>query len=199
MAMRSADGDGRALPGLNEDGEGNAWHLPVLSRESARCGYSISLEDIEMTVGARIRFALAAVILAAVYFYLLVYLIGWMSAHERPSWWLGTFPSRHAAAIAWLVALHTAAVSLAAVPVAATAVIIARKDAVLLALSAAVLATAAAAIPSLSSTIWPIIWNSNPIFFVTDQAKLIVAVPFLAWVLRAASSHKRFERSRVVS
>jgi hypothetical protein len=98
-----------------------------------------------------------------------------------------------------LIALHTAAVSLAALPVAVTAVIIARKDTVLLALTAAVLATAAAVIPSLSSTIWPIIWNSNPIFFVTDQAKLIVAVPFLAWVLRAASSHKRFERSRAVS
>jgi hypothetical protein len=131
-----------------------------------------------MTIAARIRFALTAMILGIVYYYLLVYLVGWMSTHERPGWWIGM---------------------LAALPIAVAAVIIERTRAVLLALTAAVLATVAAVVPSLSSTIWPIIWSSNPILFVTDQAKLIVAVPLIAWVLRAASSNNRFERSRVAS
>jgi hypothetical protein len=149
-----------------------------------------------MTVTARIRFALTAAVLAAAYFYLLVYLVGWMSVRQRPGWWLGAFPTRYAGAITWLVVLHTAAVLCAALPVAVAAVVLARQKAVQLGLVAAVLATAAAIIPSLSSTIWPIIWKSHPVFFVTDQIKLVVAVPFIAWVLRSASSNNRFERSR---
>jgi hypothetical protein len=152
-----------------------------------------------MTVTARIRFALAAVILGVMYYYLLVYLVGWMSTHERPGWWVGMFPTRRIGALGWLVLLHTSAVLLAALPIAVAAVIIERTQAVLLALTAAVLATIVAVVPALSSTIWPIIWNSNPILFVTDQAKLIVAVPLIAWVLRAASSNNRFERSRSAS
>jgi hypothetical protein len=152
-----------------------------------------------VTVIARIRFALAAAVLAATYFYLLVYLVGWMSVHQRPGWWLGAFPARYVAAITWLVVLHTAAVLCAALPVAVAAVVLAPPKAVQLGLVAAVLATAAAILPSLSSTIWPIIWNSHPVFFVTDQIKLVVAVPFIAWVLRSASSNNRFKRSRVSS
>jgi hypothetical protein len=152
-----------------------------------------------MTVTARIRFALTAAVLAASYFYLLVYLVGWMSVHQRPGWWLGIFPTRYVAAVTWLVVLHTGAVLCAALPVALAAVVLARQKAVQLGLVAAVLATAAATIPSLSSTIWPIIWNSHPVFFVTDQIKLVVAVPFIAWVLRGASSNNRFERSRAAS
>jgi hypothetical protein len=158
-----------------------------------------SLVDVKVTVAARIRFALAAAILGAVYYYLLVYLVGWMSTHERPGWWIGIFPTRRIDALGWLVLLHTSAVLLAALPIAVAAVIIERTHAVLLALTAAILATVAAVVPSLSSTIWPIIWNSNPILFVTDQAKLIVAVPLIAWVLRAASSNNRFEQSRGAS
>lgn len=149
-----------------------------------------------MNAAARIRFVLCAVILAAVYYYLLVYLVGLMSTSQRPEWWLGVFSSRRVAALSWLVVLHTSAVLSAAVPIAVTAVFIARAEAILLGFVAAVLATAVAVAPSFSSTIWPVIWSSHPIFFVTDQVKLIVAVPFIAWVLRAASSNKRFERSR---
>jgi hypothetical protein len=152
-----------------------------------------------MTVTARIRFALTAVILAVVYYYLLVYLVGWTSAQQRPGWWLAVFPTRRIGVLGWLIALHTFAVLLAALPIAVAAVVIARTTAVLLGLTAAVLATAAAVAPSLSSAIWPLIWNNHPIFFVTDQVKLIDAVPFIAWVLRAASSNNRFERSRVAS
>jgi hypothetical protein len=152
-----------------------------------------------MTVTARIRFTLAAVVLAAVYYYLLVFLVGWTSVHERPGWWLGVFPTRHLAVIAWLVILHTAAVLMAALPVAVATVVIARREAVLLGLTVAVLATVVAVAPSFSSAIWPLIWGSHPIFFITDQIKLIVAVPAIAWVLRAASSNNRFERSRAAS
>jgi hypothetical protein len=152
-----------------------------------------------MTVTARIRFTLAAVVLAAVYYYLLVFLVGWTSVHERPGWWLGVFPTRHLAVIAWLVTLHTAAVLMAALPVAVATVVIARREAVLLGLTVAVLATVVAVAPSFSTAIWPLIWDSHPIFFITDQIKLIVAVPAVAWVLRAASSNNRIERLRAAS
>jgi hypothetical protein len=158
-----------------------------------------TLADVKMTVSARIRFTLAAVVLAAVYYYLLVFLVGWTSVHERPGWWLGVFPTRHLAVITWLITLHSVAVLLAALPVAVATVLIARREAVLLGLTVAVLATVVAVAPSLSSTIWPLIWDSHPIFFITDQIKLIVAVPAVAWVLRAASSNNRLERSRNAS
>lgn len=149
-----------------------------------------------MSVIARIRFTLTAVILALAYYYLLIYLVGWMSVHQRPGWWLGVFPTRRIGALGWVIALHTAAVLCAALPVATAAVVISRTEAVLLGLIAAVLATAAAVAPSLNSTIWHLIWNGHPIFFVTDQVKLVFAVPLIAWGLRAASSNNRFERSR---
>jgi hypothetical protein len=149
-----------------------------------------------MTVSARIRFVISAVVLATVYYYLLVYLIGWVNTYQRPVWWLGVFPSRRVAAIAWLVTIHTAAVLSAALPISVTAVLFIRKEAVLLGLVAAAIATLVAVVPLLTPTLWPLIWNSHPVFFVTDQIKLIVAVPFLAWVLRAASSNNRSEQSR---
>ena len=149
-----------------------------------------------MTLTARIRFTLAALALAVGYFYLLIYIIGWMSAHHWPSWWFDVFSSRRVGAVTWLVTLHTAAVLLAALPIGFAAVIIVRKKAVLLALIAASLATAAAIAPSLAPTIWPTVWSSHPVFFVTDQIKLVLAAPFVAWVLRAASSHNPFGRSR---
>jgi MFS family permease len=152
-----------------------------------------------MTLNARIRFSLTAVVLAAGYFFLLVHLIGWMAAHHWPSWWFDVFPSRHVGAVMWLVTLHTAAVLLAALPIGVAAVIIARKKAVLLGLIAAFLATMAAIAPSLAPSIWTIVWGSHPVFFVTDHIKLVVAVPFIAWVLRSASSNNRFERSQVAS
>jgi hypothetical protein len=151
-----------------------------------------------MTLTARIRFFLTAVVLAAGYFYLLVHLIGWMSAHHWPSWWFDVFPSRQVGGVMWLVTLHTAAVLLAALPIGVAAVIIARTKAVLLGLIAALLATVAAVAPSLAPNIWPIVWSS-PVFFVTDQIKLIVAVPFVAWVILGATSNNRLERSRGVS
>ena len=152
-----------------------------------------------MTFAARIRFSLAALALAVGYFYLLIYLIGWMTAHHWPSWWFEVFPSRHVGAVTWLVILHTSAVLLAALPIGIAAVIVARKEAVLLGLIAASLATVAAVAPLLAPSIWPIVWSGHPVFFVTDQIKLVVAVPFVAWVLRRAFSNNRFERPRGVA
>jgi hypothetical protein len=149
-----------------------------------------------MTLPARIRFSLAALALAAGYFYLLVYIIGWMAAHHWPSWWFDVFTNRHVGAAIWLGTLHTAAVLLAALPIGMAAVFIARKNAVLLGLIAASLATLVAVAPSLAPTIWSTVWSSHPVFFVTDQIKLVVAVPLIAWMLRSASSNYRFERSR---
>jgi hypothetical protein len=152
-----------------------------------------------LTLTARIRFTLAALALAVGYYCLLIHIIGWMSAHHWPGWWFDIFPSRHIGAVMWLITLHTAAVLLAALPIGIAAVIIARKEAVLLAFIAASLATAAALAPSLAPSIWPTVWSSHPIFFVTDHIKLVLAAPFVAWVLRAASSDSRFKRSRIVS
>jgi hypothetical protein len=149
-----------------------------------------------VTVSPRFRFVLTALLLAVIYYYSLVYLVGWMNAQQRPGWWLSVFPTRKIAALGWVIGVHTFAVLLAALPIAVAAVILARTNAVLLGLAAAVLATGAAVAPALGSAVWPLIWNGHPIFFVTDQAKLIVAVPFLAWVLRAVSSNNRSEPSR---
>jgi hypothetical protein len=99
--------------------------------------------DMERSV--RLRLVLAAPVLAALYFYLLVLLIGWTSAQHWPSWWFGVFPSRHFAAITWMVVLHTIGVFSAAVPIA-------------------------------------------PVYFVTDQIKLLVAVPFAASLIRKLSA-----------
>jgi hypothetical protein len=158
-----------------------------------------SLEDVNMTVVARVRFAVVAVLLSVVYYYLLIYIVGWMSAQRLPGWWLGAFPSRHVGLTIWLIAEHSVAVLSAAVPVGVAAVLLFRQSAVQLGLIAGSIATAASVVPSLTPTIWPLIWSNHPVFFVTDQIKLIAAVPFVAWVLRGASSNNRLERSRVTS
>jgi len=142
-----------------------------------------------MNVTARIRFVLAAAVLSVIYFYLLVYLLGWMSAYERPGWWLGFFPTRLSGVLGWLILLHTASVLFAAFPVAVAALAIARKNAVQLGLLAAGLATVADILPVFSSTVGPLIWKSHPVFFVTDHVKLIIAVPLLVWVLGRATSN----------
>jgi hypothetical protein len=152
-----------------------------------------------MELSARIRLGLAAAVLAVVYYYLLIYLIGWSSLLQWPAWWFRAFPTRHIAVVIWLVSVHTLAVLSAAFPVALASVVIGRSRAALLGAVAGVLATVVAIFPSLSPTIWPLIWNNHPVYFVTDQLKLLVAVPFLVWVIRRASSNNRLERSRVAS
>src|SRR5450631_2428249 len=97
-----------------------------------------------MTNSAKIPFALAAGVLATVYYYLLDYIVGLTMARHWPSWWFGLFPSRHVAGVAWLVTLHTIGVLSAAFPVGFASVIIARNRGILLGAIAGFLATAAA-------------------------------------------------------
>jgi hypothetical protein len=47
-------------------------------------------------------------------------------------------------------------------------------------------------LPSLRFDIWPLVWNNHPIFFITDQIKLLVAVPFAAWIIRKPFSSSGF-------
>jgi hypothetical protein len=137
-----------------------------------------------MERSVRLRIVLAAPLLATLYFYLLVFIIGWTSATSWPSWWLAVFPSRHIGAVTWMIGLHTIAVFSAAIPVAVAAVFIVREQAALLGAVVSVIATIIAVLPSLSRDIWPLIWNNHPIYFVTDQIKLLVAVPIVAWIIR---------------
>jgi hypothetical protein len=155
-----------------------------------------SSEAIPVTLTAWMRFVLMAVVLSVIYYYSLVFLIGWMNGHERPGWWLGMFPTRLSGALAWVIMLHTATVLFAALPVAVAAVAVAPKRAVQLGLLAAVFATFASILPMFGTPVWSLVWRSRPILFVTDQIKLIVAVPLIAWILLRASSKKRFERAR---
>jgi hypothetical protein len=152
-----------------------------------------------MDISARIRLGLAAGVLATMYYFLLIFTIAWVMATHWPAWWFGAFPTRHIAATAWLATLHTFAVLIAALPVAIASVVIARRRAVLLGVTAGILATVVSIVPSLGPTVWPIIWQSHPVFFITDQIKLAVAVPFVAWVILGATSNNRLERSRDVS
>jgi biotin transporter BioY len=137
-----------------------------------------------MERSTRIRLGLAAPTLGFLYFYLLVLLIGWMSSTHRPSWWFDIFPSRQVVAVVWLICLHTIGVVFAAVPIAIAVVAIARERAVLLGVIVGVVATTLTILPSLRPDIWQLAWSSHPIFFITDQIKLLVAVPLVAWIIQ---------------
>jgi hypothetical protein len=79
--------------------------------------------------------------------------------------------------------LHTSGVVLAAIPVAFAVVAVVRERALLLGIIVGVVATALAIVPSLRPDIWRLAWNSHPIFFVTDQIKLLIAVPLAVWFI----------------
>ncbi len=137
-----------------------------------------------MDRSVRLRLVLAAPVLGAVYYYLLIFLIGWTSASPWPSWWIGAFPNRHVAALIWIIGSHTIGVFSAAIPIAFATMLIVRGQAMLLGIIVGVIATILAVSPSLTPDIWPLVWNSHPIFFITDQIKLLVAVPVAIWIIR---------------
>src|ERR1700722_4459200 len=132
----------------------------------------------------RLRLILAAPVLGAVYYYLLIFLIGLTAATPWPSGWIGTLPNRHVAALIWIIGSHTIGVFSAAIPIAFATVLVLRKQAMLLGIIVGVIATILAVLPSLAHDIWPLVWNSHPIFFITDQVKLLVAVPAAIWIIR---------------
>lgn len=143
-----------------------------------------------MERSVRLRLVLAAPVLAAIYYYLLIFLIGWTSASPWPSWWFGIFPNRHMAVVTWMVGSHTIGVFSAAIPIAVAAVLIVREQATLLGIIVGVIATTFGVLPSLSPDIWPLIWNNHPIYFITDQIKLLLAVPIAAWIIRKLLSQR---------
>ncbi len=146
-----------------------------------------------MEKSMRIRLGLAGPTLGFVYFYLLVLLIGWTSSTLRPSWWIDIFPSRYVAAVTWLISLHTIGVTFAATPIALAVVAIARGRVILLGVIVGVVATALALLPYFQRPdIWRLVWDSQRIFFVTDQIKLLVAVPIIAWTLQKLLPRDRF-------
>jgi hypothetical protein len=141
-------------------------------------------EGMDMDRSVRLRLVLAAPVLGAVYYYLLILLIGLTSASPWPSWWVGTFPNRHVAALIWVVGSHTIGVLAAAIPIAVAAVLVLRGQAMLLGIIVGTIATILAVLPSLTPDIWPLVWNSHPVFFITDQIKLLAAVPAAVWIIR---------------
>ena len=141
---------------------------------------------------ARIRFVFCALMLAGGYYYVLNPVIGWTAAQMWPGWWIALFPTRHIAVVTWTVAMHTSAVFAAAVPIAIVSLLIDRRRALWLGAIAGVIATVLALEPSLAPAIWPLIWNSHPVFFVTDQIKLVAAVPLLVLAIGKVSSNFRW-------
>jgi len=150
-----------------------------------------------MDRSVRFRLVLAAPVLGAMYFYLLLFLIGWISASAWPSWWMGSFPTRRIAALIWIVGTHTIGVFAAAIPVAVAAVLVLRERAMLLGTIAGAIATFLAVLPSLTPEIWPLVWSSHPIFFVTDQIKLLIAIPAAVWVIRMLLSQNRMPTAAI--
>ena len=111
----------------------------------------------------RTRLVLWTAALAAAYYYLLAYSVGCMLAQHWPAWWFSAFPARHLGAVAWLVAMHTSGVLVAALPVAGLAVMIDSGKAIWIAAGAALLATAGAVLPSLKPEIWPLLLMGLPV------------------------------------
>lgn len=147
------------------------------------------LKDNPMRAATWIWFVLAVVLLAFLYSYLLLFLVGYAVAIPRPSWWEGIFASRHFAMLLWLTVVHTIAVFAAAAPIALLSLVSVPARALLVGVSASALAIAVQTLPSLSPEIWPLIWNNNPTSFFIDTIKCVAAVPVLIWLLRKLPSN----------
>ncbi len=145
---------------------------------------------------ARARLALVTILLALAYYYLLIVTVGWIGGQHFPSWWFSVFSdqTKHVGFTVWIITQHSVAVVGAAIPVAIGAVLLARPAAVQVGLLTGLIAAVAALVPPLTAGTFLLEWGAHPVFFVTDQIKVIFAVPFFAWVLRAASSNNRLER-----
>ena len=53
---------------------------------------------------------------------------------------------------------------------------------------AAALSWLVALLPETTPELWPLAWGAHPVFLVTDQLKIIVAMPVLVWLLRKLPS-----------
>jgi hypothetical protein len=84
----------------------------------------------------------------------------------------------------WIIGSHTIGVFSAAIPIAFATVLVLRNQAMLLGIVVGVIATILSVWPSLTQDIRPLVWNNHPIFFITDQVKLLGGVPAAIWIIR---------------
>ena len=139
-----------------------------------------------------IRFCASLALLTTLYYFLLIWLLGYTSALGWPKWWLTLFGMGRGAKVAWIIATHTFSVLCAALPIALCALL--DRRALLLGTLVAVLTAVLIIYPSLRPEIWALIQANHPGYFVVDSARIVVAVPVLIYLLRRMPSNKRLER-----
>jgi hypothetical protein len=145
-----------------------------------------------MRSGQTIRFWASAALLTTLYYFLLIWLVGFTSTLAWPKWWLALFGSGRGAKVAWIITTHTLGVICAALPVALGALFDRRP--LLLGTLTAILTSVLLAYPSLKPDIWSLILATHPGYFIVDQLKIVVAVPALIYLLRKLPSNQRLER-----
>jgi hypothetical protein len=145
-----------------------------------------------MRSGQVIRFWASLALLTTLYYFLLIWLLGYTSALGWPKWWLTLFGTGGGAKVAWIITTHTFGVLCAALPIALCASL--DRRALLLGTLVAGLTAALLIYPSLRPEIWALIQTNHPGYFVIDNAKIVVAVPVLVYLLRRMPSNKRLER-----
>jgi hypothetical protein len=146
-----------------------------------------------VSTSQRIRIGFAVLAAATVYYYLLVYSVGYLTAMPWPTCWIGIFPSKLIAVRVWLFVMHTCAILLSAAPVALLVRLLIPAHRVLICVCAAVVALVAANLP-LHLDLLAMSLAQHPILWVMDVLKVLLALPFLAWAFRLAPSNPSLER-----
>jgi hypothetical protein len=142
-----------------------------------------------MKVLSGIRVALMVVVLAAAYDYFLLHISDFLTALAWPHWWMSAFPTRSIAAQSWLIGIHTSIVLLAAAPVALASLWLLPTRTALLAALAGLAVAVVEVLPATTPELWRVVWGAHPVFFVTDNLKIIFAMPLLVWLLRRLPSN----------
>jgi hypothetical protein len=99
------------------------------------------------------------------------------------------------AARIWIIGSHTIGVFSTAIPIAIAAVLIVREQPLLLGIIVGAITTLLGILPSLAADLWPLIWNGHPIYFITDQIKLLAAVPAAVWIIRTLMPQSGLRRA----
>jgi hypothetical protein len=142
-----------------------------------------------MKVLSWIRVALMVVVLAAAYDHWLVHIYGFMTGVSWPGWWMSALPSKDLAAQSWLNLVHTSAVLVAAAPVALVSLWRLQIRTALPTAIAGLVVAVVEALPRATPELWPSAWGAQSVYFVTNQLKIILAMPLLAWLLRKLPSN----------
>jgi len=136
-------------------------------------------------------YAVGAILLAFLYYWLVVQIVGYAAVVPRTGWWMNAAPTigRRAAAVAWLEAMNTGAMIVAATPVALLgAYAYPRRAMGVVALAAAAAATYALA-PTFRSDIWPLLHGFALWVTVIDAIKMAVLPPLLTWIVSGPISN----------